>query len=246
MQMKPPSQPAVPASAPFADRYFAFLGTPRMMDDGVARPPAGDRYIDLLREVHAAYRPRFDLSACLAGTQPGFKGQVWFWSDLHFFHANVIKYCDRPFETAEAMNDTMLRNCLARVEAEDILVFGGDITMSSVEATNELLCTIPGYKINVLGNHDIHKRRLLGLGVDETAACLDVVYEGRQLRLSHYPVSEPWLLPGETNVHGHIHNSALHPSVGDGSRHINMSVEGTGYAPMLLGQLLSRGHHSYL
>lgn len=29
---------------------------------------------------------------------------VFFTSDCHFDHANIIKYCSRPFETAEEMN----------------------------------------------------------------------------------------------------------------------------------------------
>lgn len=220
------------------ERYFEFLGTEFIAEDGTRKQPAKGRYIDHLREIHEAYRPKYDLTACLAGTQQGFAGRVWFWSDLHFFHSNIIKYVNRPFATASEMNKALLSNCLARVTADDILVIGGDITMGNIEATNALLRAIPAYKINVLGNHDYHRNTLLRLDVDETAACIEIVHAGQAIFLSHYPVSERVLSPAQINLHGHIHNDTFPTALGSGRRHINMCVECTGYAPMLLPELL--------
>jgi len=64
------------------------------------------------------------------------------------------------------------------------------------------------------------------------------VYESQSIFVSHYPVGESVLLPGQLNLHGHIHNNGLPPALGDGSRHINMSVELTGYSPVLLSTLI--------
>lgn len=222
-----------------ADRYFQFLETQYVDDEGTRRQPAKGRYVEHLREIHASHRPRYDLSACLSRTHPGFDGRVWFWSDLHFFHGKVIKYCDRPFAHATEMNKTLLSNCLFRVAADDILFIGGDITMGNIDATNAMLRSIPAYKINVLGNHDYHKDKLLRLAVDETAACIEIAYAGQSVFVSHYPVSEAALSPGQLNLHGHIHNNGLPPALGTGRHHINMSVEATGYAPQLLPAFLS-------
>ena len=222
-----------------AERYFHFLETQYVPEDGSRRQPAPGRFVQHLREVHAKQSLRYDLSACLAGTLPNFTGRVWCWSDLHFFHTNIIKYCGRPFATAEEMNNALLKNCLACVRPDDILLIGGDITMSNINGTNALLRAIPAYKINVLGNHDTHKHQRLKLAVDETVACLELRYQDRLIFVSHYPVSESVLSPGQVNLHGHIHNNGLPPALGDGSRHINMSVELTGYSPLLLKSLLS-------
>ncbi len=222
-----------------AERYFKFLETQYIAEDGSRRQPAPGRFVQHLREVHARQKPKYDLNACLAGSHPGLGGRVWCWSDLHLFHTNIIKYCSRPFATAEEMNNTLLKNCLTCVGPDDILLIGGDITMSNLEGTNAILRAIPAYKINVLGNHDTQKHQLLNLAVDETVACLELTVQDRSIFVSHYPVSESVLSPNQVNLHGHIHNNGLPPALGDGSRHINMSVELTRYSPLLLEPLLS-------
>ena len=34
---------------------------------------------------------------------------VWFTSDTHFWHGNIIRFCNRPFETIEKMNEELIR-----------------------------------------------------------------------------------------------------------------------------------------
>ena len=232
------THPSLPAAST-AERYFKFLSATYLDAQGRTAQPAKGRYIDALRQLHQTHRPRWDVSACLSGTQSGFSGKVWVWSDLHFSHENILRYCQRPFESAEAMNAALLQNCLARVTAQDLLIFGGDLTKGTVDEANRILRKIPAYKINVLGNHDIEKRELLGLAVDETVACLEFESDGRLAFMSHYPVSERILKQGQVNIHGHVHASALPPALGDGTRHINICVERTQYAPVRLDELLS-------
>jgi len=225
------------------DRYLTFLREAYTADDGAVRTRASAKYVEQLRAAHEGQKLQFDLTACLAGSE-GFTGRVWFWSDLHLFHTNVIRYTDRPFADASSMNDTMMRNCLHLVQPSDILVFGGDITMGNVTATNELLRAIPGYKVNVLGNHDVDRKgKLLALEVDALVASLEFEFRGHAFFVSHYPVSEDVLEEGQLNLHGHIHNNALHRSLGTGARHLNMSVEHTGYQPVPLDWLLAHRTH---
>ena len=52
-----------------AERYFSFLETQYVAEDGSRRQPASGSFVQNLREVHAEQAPRFNLSACLASTR---------------------------------------------------------------------------------------------------------------------------------------------------------------------------------
>ena len=49
-----------------------------------------------------------------------------FTSDYHFKHANIIKYCHRPFQNVEEMNETIITNHNARVLEDDMVFDLGD------------------------------------------------------------------------------------------------------------------------
>ena len=36
--------------------------------------------------------------------------KTFFTSDTHFYHSNIIKYCNRPFADAQDMNETLIAN----------------------------------------------------------------------------------------------------------------------------------------
>jgi calcineurin-like phosphoesterase family protein len=50
---------------------------------------------------------------------------IWFTSDTHFHHKNIIKYCNRPYSSVEEMNNALIENWNKTVKQNDILhVFG--------------------------------------------------------------------------------------------------------------------------
>jgi calcineurin-like phosphoesterase family protein len=86
---------------------------------------------------------------------------VWYTADPHFGHANIIRYCDRPWPTPEAMDAGLIERWNDRVSPEDTVWVLGDVSLTPkalgpVRALN-------GAKILVAGNHDAcwtgHRRR---------------------------------------------------------------------------------------
>lgn len=79
---------------------------------------------------------------------------IWFTSDLHLGHANIIEYCDRPFDNVDDMNDNLLYNWNSVVDMDDTVYVLGDIAMGKIADTLPLFNLLSGYKILVPGNHD--------------------------------------------------------------------------------------------
>ena len=51
---------------------------------------------------------------------------IWFTSDLHLGHGNIIKYCNRPFKDIEHMNRALIDNWNSRVKLNDVVFHVGD------------------------------------------------------------------------------------------------------------------------
>jgi calcineurin-like phosphoesterase family protein len=54
---------------------------------------------------------------------------VWFTSDFHLGHRNIIRYCNRPFDSTDDMDATILANLNKKVGENDILYFLGDFCL---------------------------------------------------------------------------------------------------------------------
>lgn len=54
---------------------------------------------------------------------------LFFTSDLHFGHSNIIRATQRPFDTVEEMDAALIRNRNERVSPSDEVDLLGDLTM---------------------------------------------------------------------------------------------------------------------
>lgn len=162
---------------------------------------------------------------------------VWCWSDIHFYHKNIIKYSGRPFPNPELMNKCLIGNYINVIKDNDIVLWGGDITFGHIGEINRILTQLPGYKIHIVGNHDMDRDgKLNHLSFDERHPCyvINVIDADReyQILVTHYPLD---VVPkGCVNLHGHIHQHLLMPY------NINMCVEHTNYAPMNLTKVMTK------
>lgn len=59
---------------------------------------------------------------------------IWFTSDTHFGHENVLKFTDRPWETIQQMNSVIVANINARVGMNDELYILGDFSFKMTAA----------------------------------------------------------------------------------------------------------------
>ncbi|MBP1583604.1 MAG: metallophosphoesterase [Victivallales bacterium] len=169
---------------------------------------------------------------------------IFFSADTHFGHANIIRFCNRPFETVEEMDEALVDNWNRRVGGNDNVYFLGDLFFrASVDKVREILGRLKGKKHLVIGNHDSSwmTKELLDSHFVEVANYLDVSVGGRHLVMCHYPLlcwggsGKSWM------IHGHIHNNRhmdYWPLLQVRERVLNAGVEINGYAPVRFDDLL--------
>lgn len=79
---------------------------------------------------------------------------IYFTSDLHINHTNVLKYCSRPWQNVEEMNNGLVDRWNARVRPDDEVYILGDVALSRPEVIIPYLKRMMGTKYLIEGNHD--------------------------------------------------------------------------------------------
>ncbi len=135
---------------------------------------------------------------------------IYFTSDLHFGHSNIIKYCLRPFTSRNQMDSTLIYNWNETVGNDDIVYILGDFTMKGADKRGQIekiVRKLNGTKHLILGNHDTLKPlAYLEIGFKSVHTSLDLwipEYEERYL-LTHDPVHSI-TMPDEIWLVGHVH-----------------------------------------
>jgi calcineurin-like phosphoesterase family protein len=80
--------------------------------------------------------------------------KIFLIGDLHFNHRNIIKYCSRPFNSVEDMNEQLIKNWNSVVGKNDIVYVVGDFALCGKQKIIEIGQRLNGRKRLILGNHD--------------------------------------------------------------------------------------------
>ena len=138
--------------------------------------------------------------------------KLFFTSDIHAYHENIIKSCHRPFKNSEEMNEALINNWNSVVDDDSIVFCLGDFAWGGYNKWKSFREQLNGHIILIKGNHDdknlttTAERELF----DYTTYQMKIKVENRAVYLNHYPFlcyagiyREPqdqvWAL------HGHIH-----------------------------------------
>lgn len=134
--------------------------------------------------------------------------KLYFSSDSHFFHFNIAKYCNRPFESRKEMDDALIANWNSVVPEDGVVVHCGDFMLPHKTGDKEYkkIWDKLNFKLLLLcrGNHD---RIACGTYTydDKTVIVVDIAIvkiEGIKIMASHYPMLA---YPADYQVFGHIH-----------------------------------------
>ena len=141
---------------------------------------------------------------------------IYFTSDTHFGHKNVIRLCGRPYETVEEMDEDMIEKWNRKVTELDTVYIVGDFVWNK----NKLPYyaeRLKGNKILITGNHDETWTRKkehpnFAYFYEVIDYKLDSIAD-HPITLCHYPMVE-WRNSRKDDapylgylIHGHIHNN---------------------------------------
>lgn len=81
--------------------------------------------------------------------------KIWITSDTHFNHANILKYCNRPFRDVTEMNETIIDNWNSVVGKDEFVYHLGDFCFGRTNGDfNRIFYRLNGKIIFIHGNHD--------------------------------------------------------------------------------------------
>lgn len=141
--------------------------------------------------------------------------KIFFTSDLHFGHENVIRFDNRPFSSIEEMDEELIKRWNAKVGKDDLVYVLGDLIWKSRnDDAPAILNSLNGQKYLIKGNHDrfLHNAKAVQAlaGVNDYADICIPLEDGTTKRciLSHYFI--PMYVGsryGAIHLHGHSHKS---------------------------------------
>lgn len=162
---------------------------------------------------------------------------VFFASDTHFMHKNIIKFEKeyRPFNTIEEHDEELIKRWNSVVGHADIVWHLGDVLFSGHAFA--LLDRLNGRKNLVMGNHDtnypiaryLEKFRKV-VGVASFDQCI----------LSHVPIHTNQFYRFRANIHGHTHSKVVQIEDSPDERYACVSMEQINLTPIAYEELNKR------
>lgn len=166
--------------------------------------------------------------------------RLFAYSDHHYGHQNIIKYCHRKTEDILNENLTALDDAKAMIEAhnntvedDDYVIFAGDIQASKQgrDWVKKIIPKLKGKKILVRGNHDhLTNQEYLDMGFEQVHEVLVI----GPYCFCHYPDKASVVaLCKEHNFVlccGHTHKPFR--DYGDGVRRVNLAIDVIGREPL--------------
>ena len=169
--------------------------------------------------------------------------KLFFTSDNHFSHKNILKYQpeDRPFADIDEMNEMIIERHNSVVGKDDQVYFLGDFAFTNLNNTIEILERLNGRKFLVYGNHD---RVMRDKKIDSYFEWRKQYYELNlkgygytgyaPMVLFHYPI-ERWNRKsyGAYHLFGHVHSSEYNDDL-----RLNVGVDSHNLTPWELTEIM--------
>lgn len=168
---------------------------------------------------------------------------ILYTGDLHFGHAAVIRFDNRPFDTIEEMDQALINYWNSRVRGDDTVYIVGDLCYRSEHPAEWYLQQLKGKKYLILGNHDepILKNQAALSYLEGVDRMMEIRDGDNKIHLCHYPLAE-WnhYNSGSWHIYGHIHNNKneAYGFMCNKEQALNAGCMINGYVPVSFNELV--------
>lgn len=154
-------------------------------------------------------------------------------SDHHFYHENIIRYCNRPYKDLKEMHYNMIEKWNSVVGKNDTVLHLGDFSFGDKYRVDGIKKQLNGKIYMVKGNHDKHGvswYNNVGITMIKKPFMID------NILFSHARKTD-----SDCNIciHGHSHSHLPLLENIDNTKYYNVSVENLNYTPIKIKDLLN-------
>lgn len=138
------------------------------------------------------------------------QNQIFYIADTHFSHKNILRFDNRPFETVDEMDKTLMKNWNNAVGKNDTVMILGDFCWLKEDRWIEILEHLNGNKVLIKGNHCLkHMSGKLKDMFQDIKDYKEITDNGRHIIMCHYPILayKSSYNPTTYMLHGHTHKT---------------------------------------
>ena len=169
---------------------------------------------------------------------------LWFTSDTHFGHGNILEYAERPFPDLEKMEEVLVRNWNERIKPDDMVIFIGDFCFKNSAGGKDgedtrhkakyYLDQLNGHIVFIRGNHD----RNNSLNTKIKSLVLEIA--GYTILCIHEPAEADTKY--SLVLAGHVHQNWKIRGIGGTSKHpktimVNVGVDVWKFRPVSIQEI---------
>ena len=186
--------------------------------------------------------------------------RIFFTSDPHFGHKNVLTFCERPFADLSAMHESLIANWNSVVTNDDTVFLLGDVFWTHNKTfMKHVYAQLNGRIYLIFGNHDLveaykagfpnvtilHDIVMIWIDLYDPVQDTSTMY---QIQLCHFPLMT-WPQRIHHNcmhLHGHIHSMLVGNFTGMDSalprwpNQYDVGVDNNNYTPIEFQEVLKK------
>jgi len=192
---------------------------------------------------------------------------IFFTSDWHVGHANVLIFDKRPFKDLHHMHRVLINNYNSAIPENGVCYFLGDMGFCKTDELSKIINQLNGTKVLISGNHDRNTYSMYSQGFD-LVLNTGTFYIGKyRISMSHCPLpgifreditgmkgakdGEFWHgehknqmftsqdLTVDYHLHGHIHSGPANSKPTRTDRQFDVGVAANSYRPVSISEIES-------